>query len=346
MKNEAFHILDGHVHAFGQSTQSIRALLAFEKQFGYTPVNFLSCECMGDATQNALGIYLKLIAPECYAFGGLTYRYACDPLEEMNRLMEIGFDGMKMVENKPTLRKELGVPFNDPRYDGFYAALEERQLPLLSHVGDPTEFWDPALIPAWAAAAGYSYAEGGYVSKEELTGEVLDVLRRFPRMKLIMAHFLFLSDDHDRICRLMEEHPNLCLDIVSGSEMYFQFSRDPEKWREFFLKYQDRIIYGTDNSNLDDPRDMENARITCRYQEYFLTGDGEIDAWDQKVRGIHLPQEAARKILRDNFVRLAGRSRPLDHQAAARYLRMRLDEPRLNLSDREQAVIREVLSLL
>lgn len=346
MKNGQIRILDGHVHAFGKKTRSIRDLLAFEKSFGYDVCNYLSCECMGDATQNALGIYLKLIAPQCYAYGGLTYRCAYDPREELDQLMEIGFDGMKMVENKPTLRREVGMRFNDPWYDGFYARLEEQQIPLVSHVADPTECWDLARIPQWALAAGYYYGEGGYPSKEELTQEVLDVLHRFPRLKIIMAHFFFLSDDHDRICRLMEEHPNLCLDIVSGTEMYFNFSKDPEMWREFFIRYQGRIIYGTDNSNIEDPVEIENARITCRLQEHFLTGEGEIDAWDKKVRGIHLPQDVARKILGENFLRLTGPAHPLNHEAAARYLRNRLNHSHMCLTDEERALIQEVLSLM
>lgn len=51
MEKGKIKILDGHVHAFGPKTQSIRGLLAFEKQFGYEICNYLSCECMDDATQ-------------------------------------------------------------------------------------------------------------------------------------------------------------------------------------------------------------------------------------------------------------------------------------------------------
>lgn len=346
MEKGKIKILDGHVHAFGPKTQSIRDLLAFEKQFGYEICNYLSCECMDDATQNALGIYLKLIAPQCYAFGGLTYRCDYDPCEELEQLMESGFDGMKMVENKPTLRKQIGRPFHDAWYNGFYAALEEKKIPLVTHVADPTEFWDLAQIPAWALQAGYYYGGCEYASKEELTLEVLEVLRRFPTLKIILAHFFFLSDDYDRISRLMEEYPNLCLDIVSGTEMYFNFSQDPDRWRKFFIKYQDRILYGTDNANLYEAADIENAQITCRMQEHFLLGEGELSVWDKKIQGIHLPREAAEKILGGNFLRLAGPSHSLNHAAAARYLQARLNNAAMKLTKEEQHLIREVMDLL
>ena len=71
------------------------------------------------------------------------------------------------------------------QYNGFYAALEEKKIPLITHVADPTEFLDLAQIPAWALQAGYYYGGGEYASKEELTLEVLEVLRRFPTLKII-----------------------------------------------------------------------------------------------------------------------------------------------------------------
>ena len=76
-------IIDAHVHVFGKGTQGVRDMLAFEKEQGYEACNYLSCECMGDAAQNALGIYLKLCAPENFAFGGQTYRCDCDFAAEL-----------------------------------------------------------------------------------------------------------------------------------------------------------------------------------------------------------------------------------------------------------------------
>lgn len=347
MNQSHFHILDGHIHAFGKSLKSMDDAVAFDRQFGYETLNYLSCECMGDATQNALGIYLKLKYPGNYAFGGFTYRYHYDFREEMEKLWDIGFDGMKMVEDKPTLRKKIGMPFNDPRRDGFFAAMQERQIPLLAHVGDPATCWDRNLIEPWAYEAGYFYGDGSYVTKEQLCQEVEDVLTRHPRLKIILAHLFFLSDDPQRLDDLMTRHPNVCLDIVSGTEMYFNFAKDPDWWREFFLKYQDRIVFGTDNSNIYDETDICNARITCSMEERFLTCEGVINAWDKKTIGIHLPDEVCQKIFRDNFLRLAGDApRPLDHVAASRYLKTRLDNRELALDAEENKVIRQVLELL
>ncbi len=344
----SFHnMIDGHVHIFGHGIQGVKDLLAYEKKQGYAACNYLSCECMGDAAQNALGIYLKAVAPENYAFGGLTYRYDCDFEKELLDLWEIGFDGMKMVEDKPTIRKELGVSFHDPRYDRFYARLEEMQIALVAHVADPEECWDRELIPDWAYAAGYFYGDGTYVEKETLYEEVEDVLCRFPRLRIVLAHLYFMSADLERLTALMERHKNVCLDIVSGTEMYWNFAKRRDDWREFFLKYQDRIVYGTDNMNLYEEEEIRNADITNDLQRDFLESSGEVLAWDKKTLGIALPKEVLKKIYRDNFIRLTGeRPRPLNREKAAQYLKGRLDNGALALTEEERGVILEVLKVL
>ena len=159
-----------------------------------------------------------------------------------------------------------------------YTHLDVYKRQLLAHVADPEECWDKDLIPDWAFAAGYFYGDGTYVEKETLYTEVEDVLTRFPGLRIILAHCFFMSADLERLDALMQRHPNVCLDIVSGTEMYWNFGRRPDDWRAFFLKYQDRIIYGTDNMNLYDAREIENARITNDLQRGFLMSTGPVHA--------------------------------------------------------------------
>jgi predicted TIM-barrel fold metal-dependent hydrolase len=328
--------IDGHVHMFDCGIEGITDLLEFERQFGYKACNFLSCECMGDAAQNALGIYLKLIAPENYAFGGLHYRYDYSFAEEAKKLIEIGFDGMKMVENKPTLRKQLHMASNDPRYYEFYHLMEQEDMPMVIHVADPEEFWDENAIPSWAKEIGYFYGDGTFVTKETIYSEIIDVLERYPKLQISFAHFFFLSGDRDRLIALMEKYPQIGLDIVSGIEMYFNFSKEPEAWREFFLRYQDRIIFGTDNMNLHDDTEVENARIINTFEHEFIRTNHDIPAWDKTIKGIALPEEVQRKIFRTNFMKLAGaKPKQINLTAAIRYLDARLVDEMLKLTDRE-----------
>jgi len=335
--------IDSHVHLFNCSLEGIEQLTGFEHQFGYQAFNYLSCECMDDCAQNALGIYLKLIAPQNYAFGGLHYRYDHDYEEEARMLIELGFDGMKMVENKPTVRKRLNMAANDPRYDGFYTYMEKNRIPMIIHIGDPEEFWDKDAIPAWAYAAGYYYGDGTFVSKEQLYEETLAVLERFPKLTAVFAHFFFMSAEKDRLGRLLDIYPNIGVDIVAGTEMYFNFSKDPAGTRKFFMKYQDRIIFGTDNMNLTDSTDINNALITNRMEHEFLMNDCEIPVWDKHILGIGLPQEVQDKIFKLNFQKLAGnKPKAINKEAAMDYLKKRLMDKRLRLTQRERDIIQAV----
>lgn len=340
-------IIDAHTHVFGNGLQGVRDLLALERSFGYQICNFLSCESMDDAAQNALGIYLKALAPENYVFGGLAYRYTYDFAAEAETLYQLGFDGMKLLEGKPTLRKQIGIALNDPRYDRYYAWLEQNEIPLVAHIADPEFCWDAARVPEWAVAAGYFYGDDSFVRQETLYDEMEDVLTRYPRLRVVLAHFYFKSADLDGLDAWLAVHPNVSLDIVAGTEMYFNFALKPDAWRAFFIKHQDRIIFGTDNMNHDDPVDLENARVINNLELAFLASDGDIPAWDKQARGISLPVDVQEKILRTNFLRLVhGEPRLLDRPAACRYLEARLRNHALALKPEERSVISDVLEYL
>ena len=330
--------IDAHVHAFGE-TDSLEMLQSIERHFGYDTANFLSVEGMGDAAQNALAIGWKLLDGRHYAFGGLHHRFAYDYAEEMRTLYAIGFDGMKMIENKPTQRKRLGIAQNDPSLDAMYAAAEEIGIPFLIHVNDPKEFWDNAAIPDWARNAGYFYGADGFTGYEQILSESLAMCEKHPKLRVCFAHFLFLSDDHDRLRRIMDAHENLMLDVTAGTEMYPNFSRDVPLWRRFFADYADRILYGTDNCAPMRGEDVHIAEVLNGLERAFFGSDGAIPLWDGTVFGLGLPEAAVQKLTHDNFRRFAGDTpRAIDCAAAAAYLEKRLSDPRYRLTEAERAV--------
>lgn len=333
--------IDAHVHAFG-GADALSALQAIERRFGYDSANFLSVEGMDDAAQNALAIGWKLLDPDHYAFGGLHHRFAYDNAAEVETLYAIGLDGMKMIENKPTERKKWNIAQDDPSLDAMYTAAEERGIPFLVHVNDPKNFWVADAIPDWARNAGYFYGDG-YVSYEQILRESLSMCKRHPKLRVCFAHFLFLSDDHDRLRRIMDAHPNLWLDVTAGTEMYPNFSADRKSWRRFFIDYADRILYGTDNCAPMEGEDVRIAEVLNNLERNFFQSADPIPLWDDTVRGLDLPSDVFKRITRNNFLRFAGaRPRPIDRKAAAAYLSNRLDDPRFRLTDRE----REILAII
>ena len=196
----------------------------------------------------------------------------------------------------------------------FFGRMEERGLPLLWHVADPEEFWDHARVPVWAVKHGWSYTDGSFPDKELLYSEVEKVLARHPRLPVIFAHFYFLSADLGRASRFLIEHPTVCFDLAPGVEMFHNFTVDPAKTRDFFLEFQDRIIYGTDSMDqFFVDQDSGRARIFMvrrwlETEDVFDVPPDPIMTPDTRpaIKGIGLPAQVLQKIYLENFTRLAG----------------------------------------
>lgn len=269
-----------------------------------------------------------------FVFGGLDHtqfwaggRVKTPPLpEQVDLLRAIGCDGIKMLENKPATRKELDVPVDSDYFAAYFARVEETGFPLLWHVADPEEFWDPQRTPKWARERGWGY-DGTFVKKEQLYTEVERVLARHPRLTVIFAHFYFLSADLSRAAALLDRFPGVHLDLAPGIELLYNMSKNVQASRAFFIKYAERIIYGTDISSGNSLAEAKvRAGIVTRWletdEEYrvpagadFLLGPPE----DGVMRGVRLPPAVVGGICRGNYERLVGRTpKPLNRDLARR----------------------------
>lgn len=287
-------------------------------------------------------LHLKAHYPEVvYVFGGLDisalflYSETCGEYfaNYAEKLRQMGCDGIKMIEGKPDMRKRLPIPaFDSQVYMPYWEKLEAMNLPVIFHVNDPEEFWDPEKVPEWAKQQGWFYGDGSYINNQAQYNEVLNVLRRHPGLKVIFAHFFFLSNQLERLAGYLDEFPHMHIDLTPGIEMYHNFSRNPEKVREFFIKYQDRILFGTDIgakallATAEEGIDPEESKLRIDLVRSFLEGEGEFrlnlergylfGKFSGSFRGIHLPREALEKIYHLNFERLAGKKpRLLNPQA-------------------------------
>jgi hypothetical protein len=134
---------------------------------------------------------------------------------------------------------------------------------------------------------------------------------------VIFAHFYFLSDFLPRAAALLDKYPNVYYDLAPGIEMLHNFSKRPEEAREFFLKYQHRIIFGTDfsQSRLMLSRIWVVRRFLETDETFHVPTDDDLFWPDHRtmIRGIALPEGALRKIYADNFRGLVSpQPRPLN----------------------------------
>lgn len=273
---------------------------------------------------------LKAQAPErIFVFGGLdvsAYFRAQQQCGEifagwMDLLAAVGCDGIKMIEGKPDMRRMLPIPpFDSPAFAPFWEKMAVTQTHLLFHVNDPEEFWDAARIPPWAKERGWYYGDGSYINNEKQYEEIFHVLANNPDLKVIFAHFFFLSAQLPRLAELLERYPNVNIDLTPGIEMYRNFSGNIDKTRDFFIRYQDRILFGTDigarallasaTGTIELPESRERVTLVRNFLENpgeftltpgggFLFGDPE-----KPFHGLGLPEDVLHKIYHQNFARI------------------------------------------
>jgi predicted TIM-barrel fold metal-dependent hydrolase len=268
-----------------------------------------------DLPCNPLALYAKTRAPgRIYALAGLR---RCLEREgnagmaaQARDLMAAGFDGFKLI-CKPNVRRSFRFAINDPLFDEFYAEAEQRAWPILFHVGDPASFWQEDAVPPWAVRNGWYYGgDSSIPSGEALYEETLDVLRRYPALRVTFAHFFFMADRLDEVPPLLDAYPGVCFDVTPGSEMYASFSRQRDRARELFAAYGDRFLFGTDNTGCQGPERKDNLRTSrenIALMRRFFETDDTFDGFGYRLRGLALDSGIRSQLYQQNFLRLLGK---------------------------------------
>jgi predicted TIM-barrel fold metal-dependent hydrolase len=315
-------IIDCHTHFGGGQLDLIDELLAAEREGGVQQVALMVTSVPGQANENAQALYAKYRhSGAVYFFAGMDYAAVSEDVDhrltysfpqQIDRLLALGVDGVKLINGKPDARKSSGIALDSVVYEGFYTRASECQLPLLWHVSDPEEFWDAAAAPEWATSHGWLY-DASFPSSAQLYGELERVLLRHPRLRIIFAHFCFLSDFLDRAAALLDRYPGVNLDLALGIEMLHNFSKRPDQARDFFVRYQERILYGTDLScGTEWSPGLKLSRIWVvrnflETDETFHVPTDDSLIWPDHrtlIHGIKLPEEVLAKVYVGNFRRL------------------------------------------
>lgn len=299
-------LYDAHVHMKPDGARAAAAQMALAGLDRYV-LQSLSQEMT--PLQNGELLLAKALDPEhCLAFCGLIHPALAgmvpDYLTQLRFWLNAGFDGLKLLETKPTCAKRLRVRLDDEAFEPMFAFCETQQIPITWHVGDPATFWDPETCPQNARENGWAYLDGTYPALRTLYEQTENVLRRHPKLKVTLAHFYFTSDDPTHAERMMEQYPNLRFDLTSGVEMYGGFTERREFFRPFFEKYADRLIFGTDSVIPTGP-DAWGPHAS-REQRRFLETEDEFDFAGFSVKGFGLPEPITRKILWENACAFAG----------------------------------------
>ena len=341
-------IIDGHLHIEDiYNENGVSFLDGFDEYIEKSQVKTVNIAALPsgkrDVSNNILAAFYKLTHDGVFAHGGLTYTSypapnpapeGMDPLTQYKELMEIGFDGIKMLEGKPQLHKMISIALDDEYFDGFLAEAEKDKTHVLFHVNDPEDFWDPKN-KEWLSERGWYYGDGDYASNEEVYRQIFALLEKHPNLCATFAHFFFFSNAPERLEKMFAKYPNTAVDLTPGGEMYLAFQERPDYYKEFFKKYSERVLFGTDSTFPYSTNDM--LWLNDRVYSYIATNETFLAFSDKDLTGIELPQECKNNILFANFERrVSKKPRKINKKALKKYI----DKYRHLI--REEAYVKEI----
>ena len=194
---------------------------------------------------------------------------------------------------------------DDPALDPIWDACARLRLPVFIHTADPEEFFRPLdyTNERWLEQALFPrrhYDPAKYPSFDQLLTERDNLFRRHPRTTFVTAHFGWEANDLGRLGKLLDELPNVYTEM--GAVLY-DIGRQPHGAHDFFVKYQDRLLFGKDSFQ---PSEYPYYwRVLETRDEYFDYYRGYHAFW--KLYGIGLPDTVLKKVYFRNALKITPR---------------------------------------
>jgi len=191
---------------------------------------------------------------------------------------------------------------DDPELDPIWAAFARLGVPAFIHTAEPQEFFQPLDMhnERWLELALFADRRNnqpGGVTFEELMSERNHVFRKHPKTQFIAAHFGWHANNLARAAKMLDEFPNVTVEV--GAILY-DLGRQPRAAHDFFVKYQDRILFGKDAF---EPSEYPYYwRVFETGDEYFDYYRGYHAFW--KLYGMSLPDDVLKKLYYKNALRV------------------------------------------
>ncbi len=214
---------------------------------------------------------------------------------------------------------------DDARLDPIWEAAAALTIPVLIHIADPVAFFEPldATNERWEELHGHpdwhfwpprgTTHPDGFPAFDELIDALDRVLGRHPGTTFIGAHVGCAAEDLDRVGAMLEAHSNYHVDIAARLG---ELGRQPYTAHEFFVRWADRIVFGT-----DIPGDPATNRLYYRFLEtrdesFPYATDDPPGQGRWRIHGLGLPGDVLRQIYAENARRILRLPAPAGPDAA------------------------------
>lgn len=206
------------------------------------------------------------------------------------------------------------IMIDDPKFDTIFSHIKSINVPLIGHLGEPKDCWLPTDKMIVNYVRNYfqehpeyhMYAHSEFPSYEEQISARDNMLEKNRDIVFVGAHFASLEWSVDELAKFLDKFPLAVVDSAARmGEIQYQTINGREKVRNFFIKYQDRIMYATDifqEPNMEQQKFKTDVHNKWLSDWQFFTSDSvmEVSDLDKPFKGLKLPKDVIDKIYRSN----------------------------------------------
>jgi predicted TIM-barrel fold metal-dependent hydrolase len=267
----------------------------------------------GEKLQHVIDEMVKPYPGRFIVFEQIDFSKIDDPnfsqemVAQLDDSVRRGARGLKQLKDLGlTDRDKSGklIAIDDPRLDPLWDEAGRLGIPVSIHTSDPEAFFHPInntneRYEELTEHPDWSFYGAQFPSKEELLAQRDRMFAKHPKTTFVALHMANWPENLDYVSQLLDRLPNVMVEFGAREA---ELGRQPRRAREFFIKYQDRIMFGTDNEVTE-----------AMYRNHFRwleTGDESFDYWGYpgqgrwRIYGMELPDEVLEKIYHRNAERM------------------------------------------
>jgi uncharacterized protein len=305
-----YPFIDVHNHQFNMATQDLSALIKDMDKLNMKVMVNLSGQG-GETLQKMISNIKSNYAKRFIVFTNVNFNgvgtdgWVEKAVAQLEQDVKNGANGLKIYKNLGfSVKDDKGnrVPVDDARLDAIWRKAGELKIPVIIHTADPKPFWDPMdeSNERWLELATHPNRKRGPenpVPWEQLIEEQHRMFKKHPGTTFIAAHFGWYPNDLAKLSQLMNEIPNM---TVEFGAVIAELGRQPRAAKQFFEKYQDRILFGKDSWVPEEYATY--FRVLETEDEYFPYHKKYHAFW--RMYGLGLPDNILKKIYYKNALRI------------------------------------------